>query len=166
MHILKTATDWAKAEMFSSAFSILFSSLFLLASRGFWQLGKTDVAKAYVIPALVAGSLFLIIGLGIFIPNQARVTGFPTAYNSDAPQFIASEILRADKILNDYRIAVFRIIPVIIAVCAVLILYFESPIWRASLITTIAMMAVILMIDTNANVRLEIYKAKLGDAEQ
>jgi ABC-2 type transport system permease protein len=166
MDILRTAIDWTKAEMFSSAFFILFGAIFLLASLGFWQLGKTDVAKAYVIPVLVAGTLLLIIGLGLFFPSQARVTGFSVAYNSDAAQFIATEIGRADKILNDYRIVVFSIIPLIITVCALLILYFESPIWRASLITTIAMMAAILMIDTNANARLEAYKAKLKEAEK
>lgn len=54
--ILKTATDWAKAEMFSSGFFVLFGLAFCLSSYCFWQFGKTDTAKAYVIPLLVAGS--------------------------------------------------------------------------------------------------------------
>ena len=106
------------------------------------------------------------IGIGLFFPSQTRVASLSTAYNSNALDFITSEISRTDKILNDYRIAVFRIIPLIIAVCAVLIPNFESPVWRASLITTWAMMAVILMIDTNANSRLEVYMAKLEEAEK
>ena len=67
MEILKTATDWAKAEVFSSTFFIIFGIAFVLASIGFWQLGKTDMAKAYIIPTLVAGSLLLTIGLGLFL---------------------------------------------------------------------------------------------------
>ena len=63
--------------------------------------------------------------------------------------------------LNEYRIAVFKIIPLIIAVCALAIPYLESPLWRASLITTIAMMAVILVIGTNVNARLNAYREQL-----
>jgi hypothetical protein len=68
MDILKTATDWAKAEVFSIAFFILFGIGFVAAGIGFWQLGKTDLARAYIIPTLVAGALLLIIGFGLFLP--------------------------------------------------------------------------------------------------
>ena len=47
MEILKVATEWAKAEVFSARFFILFSILFLSASIGFWQLGKTEMAIAH-----------------------------------------------------------------------------------------------------------------------
>jgi hypothetical protein len=150
--------------MLSSAFFILFGLSFLLASLGFWQLGRTDMARAYVVPMAVAGALILIIGVGLFIPSQARLTSFPAAYATDAAGFVADEIARAGRVLNEYRIAVFGVIPLIIAACALAILYFESPLWRASLITTIAMMAVILVIDTNANARLESYREQLAPA--
>ena len=152
--------------MESSAFFVLFGILFLLASLGFWQVGKTEVAKAYVVPAVIAGALLLVIGLGIFFPSQARVSSFAVAYNSDASAFIAAELGRADAVLAQYRIAVYRVIPLIVAVCAVLLLVFETPLWRAGLVTTIAMMAVILVIDTNANARLEGYAGKLHEAQQ
>ena len=75
MDILKTATDWAKAEIFSSSFFIVFGALFVAVSIGFWQLGKTDLAKAYVIPTLVAGVLLMIIGLGLFFNNLSSHLG-------------------------------------------------------------------------------------------
>ncbi|SDF45724.1 hypothetical protein [Limimaricola pyoseonensis] len=161
MDIVKTATVWMRAEMLSAAFFILFGLSFLLASLGFWQLGRTDMARAYVVPMLVAGTLILIIGVGLFVPSQARLTSFPAAYAIDSAGFIAEEIARADKVLNEYRIVVFRVIPLIIAACALAILYFETPLWRASLITTIGMMAVILVIDTNASARLASYREQL-----
>lgn len=164
MDILKTAIDWTKAEMFSSAFFILFGLVFLSASIGFWQIGKTEVAKAFIIPTLIAGGLLLIIGLGIFIQSFDRVTSFVDAYNSNATAFVASEIERAKKVLNDYRIAVFRVIPIIVTCCAVLILFLDTPIWRASLITIIAMMSTIMIIDTNANARLENYQSDMKGA--
>ncbi|MDV7141485.1 hypothetical protein R3X27_02200 [Tropicimonas sp. TH_r6] len=166
MEILKTSIDWTKAEMLSSAFFVLFGAMFISGSLGFWQLGKTDVARAYVIPALIAGLLLLILGVGLFIQSKERVTGFETAYNSDASAFVASEIERADQGLGQYRIAVFRVMPQIIAVCAMLLLFLEAPVLRASLIVTIAMMSVLLLIDTNASARLEIYQEKLRAVER
>lgn len=42
------------------SFFILFGFLFFIASIGFWKLGKAELAKAYVIPMIVAGALLLI----------------------------------------------------------------------------------------------------------
>ncbi len=165
MDILKAATDWTKAEVFSSTFFIGFGVFFVLASIGFWHLGKTDTSRAYITPTLVAGILLLIIGLGLFAQSYMRVSSFATAFNADAPAFIASEIARADKVMNEYRIAVVWFVPIIVAVCAGLIMFIDSPTWRAVLITTIAMMSVILFVDTNANARLEAYREQLALAE-
>ena len=161
MDILKTATDWAKAEVFSSQFFILFGVLFVLATIGFWQLGKTEVAKAYVFPTLVAGILLLTIGLGIFFTNKSRITSFTTAYNSDASTFVKSEIARTEKSMGEYQTIVFKIIPLIIVIAAFLIIFIDKPIWRAISTTTIALVVVILLVDNNANARIEAYNKQL-----
>ena len=161
MEILKLATEWAKAEVFSTRFFILFAILFLAASIGFWQLGKTDIAKAYIIPTLVAGLLLMTIGLGLFYTNKSRITEFETAYNTDASAFVESEFVRIEKALNEYRTIVFKAIPFIIIVAALLIAFVDKPIWRASAITTIAMMVVILLVDGTAHDRIEAYKQQL-----
>ncbi len=115
MEILKTATDWAKAEVFSSTFFIVFGVLFVAASIGFWQLGKTDLAKAYIIPTLVAGALLLTIGFGLVFTNKARISSFAVDYNQDASAFVKSEIVRVDNTLKEYKTVVFKVIPLIIA---------------------------------------------------
>ena len=161
MDILKSATDLAKAEVFSSTFFILFGALFVAASIGFWQLGKTDMAKAYIIPTLVTGSLLLTIGFGLFFTNKSRITEFETAYNSDAPAFVESEIARAERTLNEYKTIVFTAIPLIIAACALVIIFVNTPVWWASMITTIAMMVVILLVDGTAHARIEAYNEQL-----
>lgn len=166
MDILKTAIDWTKAETFSCAVFIAFGLFFLLASLGFWQLGKTDMARAFVIPTLIAGILLLILGIGLLVPNQMRLANFPEAFSNDASAFIASEIARVDKTISGYETAVFRVFPIIIGFCAVMIILFSAPVWRASLITTIAMTTVLMLVDINANARLESYKVKLQEAEQ
>jgi len=166
MDILKAATDWAKAELFSTPFFILFGVLFVLASIGFWQLGKTEMAKAYIIPTLVAGVLLMIIGVGLFFTNKARLANFPAAYERDAAAFIESELARAEGTLKEYRTIVFTAIPLIIAACAIGIMLFNTPVWRASLITTIAMLVVILLIDGTAYARVDAYNKQLELVEK
>lgn len=161
MEILKTAIDWAKAEVFSSTFFIIFGIGFVLASTGFWQIGRTDMAKAYIIPTLVAGALLLTIGIGLFFTNKSRITEFETAYNRDASAFVESEIARAERTLNEYKTIVFKVIPLIIAACALVIIFINTPIWRASMITTIAMMVIILLVDGTAHARMETYSEQL-----
>ncbi len=161
MDILKTATDWAKSELFSTPFFILFGLVFISASIGFWQLGKTDIARAYIIPTSVAGVLLLTIGLGLFFTNKSRIKEFEIAYNKDATVFVESEITRAESTLKEYKTVVFKAIPIIIILAALLIMFINSPTWRAISITTIAMMIVILLIDGTAHARIENYKKQL-----
>lgn len=165
MDILKTATDWAKAELVSTPFFILFGVIFMAASLGFWQLGKTEIAKAYIIPTLVAGSLLIIIGLGLFFTNKARVTQFETAYNTDASAFVASELERTEATLKEYKNVVFTAVPLIIIACALGIMFLNTPIWRASFITAIAMLVVILLIDGTASARVDAYNKQLLSVE-
>lgn len=166
MEIIKVATEWAKAEVFSSTFFILFGVVGFLASIGFWQLGKTEIARAYIVPTLVVGTLLLAVGLGIFIANKSRTTSFIKAYNSDGSAFVTSEMVRTEKSSKEYQSIVFKIIPLIITACALLIIFVDKPIWRASMITIIAMMVVILVVDSNANARLESYKTQLALVEK
>ena len=161
MEILKLATEWAKSEVFSTRFFIIFAILFLIASIGFSQLGKTDIAKAYIIPTLVAGILLLTIGLGLFYTNKTRIKEFETAYNKDALAFVESEISRAESTLKEYKTVVFKAIPLIIIVAALLIIFINTPTWRAISITTIAMLIVILLVDGIAHARIEAYHKKL-----
>ena len=166
MDILKASTDWVKAELFSTPFFVLFGVLFVLASVGFWQLGKTELAKAYIIPTLVAGVLLIIIGLGLFFPNKSRLTNFPAAYERDASAFVASELSRSEGTLKEYRTIVFTAIPLIIIFCALGIMFLGTPTWRASLITTIAMLVVILLIDGTAYARMDTYYQQLLSVEK
>lgn len=161
MEILKAATEWAKAEVFSSRFFILFGVMFAVASLGFWQLGKTELAKAYIFPTLIAGLLLLAVGLGIFFTNKSRITSFEIAYANDSVAFVKSEISRAEKTIAEFRTIVFKVIPFIIVAAALLIVFIDKPFWKAIGITAIAMMVVILLVDSNANERIKVYYEQL-----
>ena len=160
MELLKLATEWAKAEVFSTRYFIFFAIGFLIASVGFWQLGKTDLAKAYIIPTLVAGTLLLIIGSGLNYTNIQRVKQFEKDFNTDASAFYQSEIERSESTLKEYTV-VFKVIPIMIIIAALLILFVKTPTWRAISIATIAMLIVILLVDGTAHSRIENYHKEL-----
>ena len=160
METLKIAQEWARAEVFSTRFFIIFAIVFLVASAGFWQLGKTELAKAYVIPLLVAGGLLITIGLGLFFTNKSRISQFEKAYQQDVAAFLTSEIARTESTLKEYTV-VFKVVPIIIAVAALIVIFLNTPTWRAIGITTIAMMIVILLVDGTAHARMEEYNKQL-----
>lgn len=83
MEIAKVGVEWAKAEVVSSIVFILFGLLFLLATFGFWQYGKTEIARAFIIPTLIAGGLLLAAGISFFVSNKAKVNNFETEYKAD-----------------------------------------------------------------------------------
>ncbi|MFY0673098.1 MAG: hypothetical protein JXQ87_06820 [Bacteroidia bacterium] len=166
MDILKAASDWAKSELVSTPFFALAGFVFLTISIGFWQVGKTDLAKAYIIPTLIAGVLLVVIGTGLFFTNKNRITQFETAFKENKVAFVDAELARAEATLKEYKNIVFTAIPIIIAICAAILFFFNSPIWRASMITTIAMLTVIMLIDGLAHARFSDYNKQLIEAKQ
>lgn len=161
MDILPVATAWARAEVFSARFFVFAGIGFVLGGVGFWWLGRTDVARAYVVPTVVAGVLLLIVGFGICYANATRVDSFRVDYEADGPAFVAAELARTQQSLDEYRTIVFRGIPAIIVLAALLIVFVERPAWRASGIVTIGLMTVILLVDSNAKARIEDYRQHL-----
>ena len=101
------------------------------------------------------------IGLGRFFTNKSRITQFEKSYKIDASALVESELARAESNLKEYKNVVFTAIPLLIAACALVILFVNTPIWRAIMITTIAMLLVILLIDDTAHARIEAYKEQL-----
>ena len=165
MDILKVATDWAKAELVSTPFFIFFGLVFMAASFGFWKLGKTDMANAYIIPTLVAGALLFIIGSGLFYTNIQRVKQFEIDYTADANSFVETEINRCEATLKEYKTIVFKVIPILIILAALIIIFLSKPTWRAISITTVAMLVVILLVDGTAYARIDSYHKELKLAE-
>jgi hypothetical protein len=166
MDILKTATDWAKSEIFSSSFFIVFGLVFVTVSIGFWQLGKTDLAKAYIMPTAIAGLLLLTIGIGLVYTNISRVSSFAEDFKKDTQAFVQSEIERVHGTLKEYKTVVFTAVPLIIIAFALILFFVNTPTWRAISITTIAMLMIILFIDGTAHARIEAHKEQLTLAEK
>ncbi|GAB5408532.1 MAG: hypothetical protein BalsKO_08970 [Balneolaceae bacterium] len=110
---------------------------------------------------MVAGVLLIIIGLGLFFTNKSRISEFEAAYNEDPSVFVELEITRAEATLKEYNTIVFKAIPIIIILAALLIIFINTPTWRAISITTIAMLIVILLVDGTAYARIDGYHKEL-----
>ncbi len=164
MDIIKIATDWAKAELVSTSFFIVVGIVFVMASFGFWQFGKTELARAYIIPILVAGAFLMTVGFGLFFTNKSRMAQFETT--KDIPALVDAELERTEATLKEYKTIVFTAIPIIILGCALVIFFVNAPIWRASMISAIAMLVVILIIDGLAHARIDDYNQQLLKAKE
>lgn len=161
MDILSIAIQWAKDEIFSSKFFVAFAIIFILSAVGFWQLGKSELAKSFIIPTLVCGVLVLIIGVGLIYNNHTRIEKFTKEYENNKVEFVKSEIERTDKTISETNTTIYLIIPIIIIVATLLIIFIDKSVWRATCITVIAMMIVLLFVDSNSQSRIITYNKTL-----
>jgi ABC-2 type transport system permease protein len=161
MDIVKLSTDWAKAEVFSGKMVLLFSALTIFIAIGFWYLGRTAMAKAFVWPLLVAGLLLIAVGTGLFFANRPRVARFEKAYRQSPEAFVQQEIQRTAESKKQLTL-VFRILPALIIIAALIILGLpESPNWKAIGITVILTVAFLMVVDSNTDSRNTIYHSQL-----
>ncbi|MFI3298986.1 MAG: hypothetical protein R3Y49_04195 [Rikenellaceae bacterium] len=164
MDILSVASQWAKDEIFSSKLFIVAGVIFIIISIGFWQLGKTEIARAYITPFAVCGGLLLIIGGGLTYNNYSRLKTFQKAYNENRTEFIASEIERTQSTIASTEKTIFVWIPILIVAAALLIIFVDKPTWRAISITAIAFLITLLVVDSNSHSRIVNYDKALKEA--
>ena len=164
MDILKTSQDWAKAELLSNGLFALFGMVFVGAGLLFCFRAETDLARGFVLPMLVAGVLLLILGGGLLFGTWKTMAGFAPAVAEDMAGFITAEVARADRTMAQYDTAAFKVIPIMIAAAALMIIFVHGPGWRAALVTAIIFLGIIMLIDSGANARLGAYKSALESA--
>jgi drug/metabolite transporter (DMT)-like permease len=160
MDLLKLGIEWAKAEIFSAKIMWLFSIITLLSAAGFSFWGKTPMAKAFVIPLILAGIFLVSVGIGLYAANYPRIAQFEKDYQIDAKAFITKEIARTADSQGQLKL-VFRILPAIAIVAAILLMIFPSPPWRAITVTMILLSAFLMTVDSNTEARNDAYHEQL-----
>jgi ABC-2 type transport system permease protein len=164
--LAKLSTDWAKAEVFSGKMIWFFSIIYIIAAIGFLRLGRTDMAKAFFWPLLIAGVFLIAVGAGLYLANQPRAQRFEQAYRQNPTAFVKQEIERTGNSQSQLKL-VFRILPVIVVLAALLILFLPgSPNWRAIGITLVITAAFLMVVDSNTDARNSVYHAKLISLKQ
>jgi hypothetical protein len=158
--VLKLSTDWAKAEIFSAKMVGLYSLLVLLLASGFWQLGKTAMARAFIIPLIVMAILMIAVAAGLYLANKPRISQFQKEVNNDPEVFLQKEVQRTAKSQAELGM-VFKVLPAIIIIAAFLIIFVPSPQSRAIGITVILLMASLMVVDSNIDARNTAYHRNL-----
>jgi ABC-2 type transport system permease protein len=160
MDIIKLSTDWARAEVFSAKIVWLFSVVELLTAIGFWYWGRTTMAKAFIWPLLVMGLFLISVGVGLYAANHPRIVQFENDCHREPKAFLEAEIQRT---ANSQRglAMVFRILPAIIIIAAILIMLVPAPVWRAIAVTLILTAAFLMLVDSNTEARNDAYHAQL-----
>jgi hypothetical protein len=161
MEILKSATTWAKAEMISSIFFMLFGVVYLSASIGFWQLGKTPLLKALIFPTLIAGGLLLSAGVSFYFTSKSKLNSFENAYKTNPSAIIKSEITRTEKTIKTYENIALKVFPLIVVVVLLVAIFISYPLVRAICIGIIAFLLVLILLDSQALKRMKIYHEQL-----
>lgn len=160
MDVIKLSTDWAKAEILSARLMLLFSLLVFLLAVGFWQVGKTGMAKAFIIPLFVMGILIFSVGVGLYLANKPRVKQFPIDCLKNREAFINMELARTAKSQQDFSL-VFKVLPAIIIVAALLIIFIPANTWRASSVGIILLMGFLMLVDAQTEARNSAYHQAL-----
>ena len=154
MDLLKISLEWAKDEVFSARFFILFGFFFVCASFGFWQLESRSSQRHLSTPFYLWfftydywhwANLF----------QYSTFKFFEKAYDADLQAFTATEIERVDKTMAEFELIVFKVIPYIIIFCALIFVLFDQSLSRAICLSIIGMMVVIMLVDAHSYMRLK-----------
>lgn len=164
MEIIKAANTWAKAEIASSYGFMLFGLIYLLVSIAFWQLAKTPLTKALIIPLSIAGGLLFSAGISFYSSNKSRLTSFKTEYEANPSALVASEIDRTKKTITTYENVALKVFPAIILVAALVAIFISAPIVRGICIGIIAFLSVLVALDSQALKRTKVYHQQLESA--
>jgi hypothetical protein len=162
MDIIKLSTDWARAEVFSAKIVWLFSVVEVLAAIGFWYWGRTAIARVFPWPLLVMGLFLIAVGAGLYAANQPRIARFESEARRDPKAFLDTEIERTAKSRGDLAL-VFKILPGIIIIAALLIMLAPATGWRAISVTIILTAAFLMVVDSNTTARNDDYHTQLSE---
>lgn len=160
MDILNYSTAWAKAEVFSAKVIWLFSFLVLVTAISLLYWGKTIMSQAFVIPLVVAGVFLLTVGLGLYVANKPRITQFEIESLTDAGGLLYREIARTTKSEAQFKI-VFKVLPSIAALSAMILFFPVSPTWKATSIVLVFTCIFLLMVDRKTAARNTQYRNQL-----
>jgi ABC-2 type transport system permease protein len=160
MDIIKLSTDWARAEIFSARVVLLFSVVQIITATGFWYLGRTAAARAFVWPMLLCGLFLIAVGAGLYFANNPRIGQFEKECRREPGVFIEKEIRRTVDSQRQLGL-VFKVLPLIIIVAAIMIMLLPMPLWRAIAITVIATTAFLMVVDSNTEARNDAYHIQL-----
>ena len=156
MKFIEYSVQWAKGESFEGMCIAIAGVITLVCSLLIWKFGATLNAKALLIPALVLGLLFSLMGSYMMYSNNQRITNFQSAYQSDSEGFIQNEKKRVEDFQFMYPTSL-----AISAVCFLITVlafsFSQSPIFQAIGVALAVFGLSLIIIDYFSKERGQIY---------
>ena len=157
MEVIKAASEWAKAEMVSAIIFMLVGTSYMATSLGLWQWANSTLAKALIVPLLVAGALLLGAGISFYLSNKTKLSTFETVYKANPSEWLSSEMARTEKTINTYQNVALKVFPGVILLAVLVFIFVPIPLVRAISIALIAFLAALVLLDSQALKRMNTY---------
>lgn len=163
MSIIDHSVQWAKGEIFEAGAFGLFGLTVLIISFVYWKFGHTPNARAVIIPLLVVGSFYAVMGVSGIVLNKQRIYQFQEMYGQDSAQFIVAEKSRVegfDRIFNvSYPVGALCVVGGL-----VLFLFVGGPLTKGAGLGLLIFGGTMLTIDYFASERAGVYYQQILDA--
>ena len=111
------------------------------------------MARAYWLPLALSGVFLVVVAGGLYYANHPRIASFQEQYRENPELFVKGELERTAKSDSDLTMIVFRILPVIVIVCAVGAMFITKTQWRAWFIVLMMLGAFLMAVDSNTRAR-------------
>ena len=88
--------QWAKGDVFEGICIGIAGFLVVILASLLWKYGSTENARVLVVPTLILGILFVLMGGFMLYSNSHRQLGFQQSYEANANQFLLDEKKRVE----------------------------------------------------------------------
>lgn len=117
--MLENTLNWYNGEIFEAKFILAFGLITIITAFLFQYLGNTPYSKALLIPLLMTGLIFSVIGGSMLFSNQKKIATVEQSFTTDNEQFVKSEKHRVQDFQYLYPLSL-----AVSAVCFVLAIVF------------------------------------------
>ena len=156
MKFIEYSTQWAKGEIFEGLCVTLFGVLIIVCTAMLHKFGTTINAKALIIPTLIIGLLFGMLGSYMLYSNNQRINQFESEYQANPTTFIENEKKRVEEFQILYPISL-AISAVCFFVTILVFTFSKSPNFHAIGVALSILGLTLIIIDYFSKERAQIY---------
>ena len=160
MDFFQNTGNWLKGELFESKLIMLFGFATMLLGVLFWKTGNTANSRALLLPLLITGIIYAMIGGNMLYSNQKRFETMQQNYLKNKTEFIQKEKLRVESFQYQYKIS--KTVATLFFLITILIFWFtKNPTWQGAGIGLSLFGLAGLVVDYFSEERASIYYHKI-----
>lgn len=160
MDFVRHSVQWARGEILEMALIAAAGLTVAVIGVAFGRLGGTPLARAMLVPLVVLGLSFAVMGVSGYATNRNRIPAYERAYREDPAAFVRAERTRVEGFQYMYRITNV-LAPVCFAVAAGLFWLTLDARARAAGIALVIFGLFGLVIDGFSKERADVYHAAI-----